>query len=129
MKVVRNPVKYAHSRVSAVTMAYVSEKLWLNTDEAASRLGITTRTLYRFMDQGDIASYRMGRVFRLRADDVESFITECRVSPGSLSHLYPTPKGAEEHGELGADSSLAANASTVDLRDNAAAVNGASDAG
>lgn len=64
---------------------------WLNTEEAAKRLGITTRTLYRFMDQGRLPSYRFGRVFRLKMADIEAFIEDCRVQPGTLSHLYPEP--------------------------------------
>lgn len=68
---------------------------WLNTEEAAKRLGITTRTLYRFMDQGRLPSYRFGRVFRLKVADVEKFIEDCRVQPGTLSHLYPEPNPAD----------------------------------
>lgn len=74
--------------------ATVSETEWLNTDEAARRLGITTRTLYRFMDKGRLPSYRFGRVFRLKVSDIEAFIDSCRVEPGSLSHLYPEPAGS-----------------------------------
>jgi len=69
----------------------VNEIEWLNTEEAAKRLGITTRTLYRFMDQGRLPSYRFGRVFRLKMSDIEEFIEDCRVEPGTLSHLYPEP--------------------------------------
>jgi excisionase family DNA binding protein len=73
----------------------VNEIEWLNTEEAAKRLGITTRTLYRFMDQGRLPSYRFGRVFRLKMTDIEIFIEDCRVKPGTLSHLYPEPNPAE----------------------------------
>ncbi|MCB1027560.1 MAG: helix-turn-helix domain-containing protein, partial [Microthrixaceae bacterium] len=31
---------------------------WLNTDQAAKRLGITARTLYRFIDEGQVPAYR-----------------------------------------------------------------------
>ena len=62
---------------------------WLSTQEAARRLGITTRTLYRFVDQGDLAAYRMGRVIRVKASDVDTFIESSRIEPGSLEHLYP----------------------------------------
>ncbi len=68
---------------------------WVNTEEAANRLGITTRTLYRFMDQGRLPSYRFGRVFRLKMSDIEVFIEACRVEPGTLSHLYPEPNPAD----------------------------------
>jgi excisionase family DNA binding protein len=62
---------------------------WLSTQEASRRLGITTRTLYRFVDQGDLAAYRMGRVIRLKASDVDAFIESSRIEPGTLEHLYP----------------------------------------
>lgn len=69
---------------------------WLNTDDAAHRLGITTRTLYRFIDQGKLPAYRFGRVFRLKLIDVDEFIESCRVEPGTLRHLYPDSGGGED---------------------------------
>jgi excisionase family DNA binding protein len=62
---------------------------WLSTQEAARRLGITTRTLYRFVDQGELPAYRMGRVIRLQSVDIDEFITKSRIEPGTLEHLYP----------------------------------------
>ena len=62
---------------------------WLSTAEAAKFLGITPRTLYRFIDEGQIPGYRFGRVIRLKQDDVEAFIEASRIAPGTLEHLYP----------------------------------------
>ncbi len=62
---------------------------WLSTAEAASRLGITPRTLYRFIDEGQLPAYRFGRVIRLKASEVDEFIESCRIEPGTLEHLYP----------------------------------------
>jgi excisionase family DNA binding protein len=62
---------------------------WLSTADAASRLGITPRTLYRFIDEGQLPAYRFGRVIRLKADEVDTFIEACRIEPGTLEHLYP----------------------------------------
>ena len=70
-------------------MAPSADIEWLSTQEAARRLGITTRTLYRFVDQGDLPAYRMGRVIRLKATDIDSFIDGSRIEPGTLEHLYP----------------------------------------
>lgn len=70
---------------------------WVNTDEAARHLGITTRTLYRFIDKGELPAYRFGRVFRLKRNEVEAFIESCRVEPGTLSHLYPDTAPADDH--------------------------------
>jgi excisionase family DNA binding protein len=72
---------------------------WLGTKEAASRLGITLRSLYRFIDEGDLAAYKFGRVIRLKEEDVERFIEACRIQPGQLEHLYPPLKGSETDDE------------------------------
>ena len=71
------------------SQAAFQEITWLSTLKAADRMGITTRTLYRFIDRGDVPAYRFGRVIRLRLSDVDGFIEQCRVEPGSLEHLYP----------------------------------------
>jgi excisionase family DNA binding protein len=73
-----------------------SEITWLSTAAAAKRLGITSRTLYRFIDQGEIPAYRFGRVIRLKQDEVDAFIDRSRIEPGTLDHLYPEPVGRGE---------------------------------
>ncbi len=71
-------------------MSTVDDEIrWLSTGEAADRLGITPRTLYRFIDEGQVPAYRFGRVIRLKATDVDVFIEACRIAPGTLEHLYP----------------------------------------
>jgi excisionase family DNA binding protein len=62
---------------------------WLSTAEAARRLGITPRTLYRFIDEGQLPAYRFGRVIRLQEHEVDEFVESCRIEPGTLEHLYP----------------------------------------
>lgn len=66
--------------------------IWLSTQAAAKRLGVTPRTLYRFVDQGELPAYRMGRVIRLKVSDVDTYIESTRIKPGTLEHLYPDPK-------------------------------------
>lgn len=63
---------------------------WLSTADAADRLGINTRTLYRLIDAGEIPAYKFGRVIRVQGKDVEAFVESARVQPGSLEHLYTT---------------------------------------
>lgn len=65
------------------------EMNWLSTAAAARRLGITPRTLYRFIDEGDVQAYRFGRVIRLKQEDVDAYIERCKIEPGTLEHLYP----------------------------------------
>jgi excisionase family DNA binding protein len=65
---------------------------WLGTKEASARLGITLRSLYRFIDEGDLAAYKFGRVIRIKTADVDRFIEAYRIQPGQLEHLYPPLK-------------------------------------
>ncbi len=66
---------------------------WLSTKQAAECLGITLRSLYRFIDEGDLVAYKFGRVIRIQQSDVDRFIEASRIAPGSLEHLYPEAKG------------------------------------
>lgn len=78
--------------------------VWLNTETAAKRLGITTRTLYRFINEGGLPAYRMGRVIRVKQADVDAFIERSRIEPGTLGHLYPDPVPLGDAGSGGDDS-------------------------
>jgi excisionase family DNA binding protein len=66
---------------------------------------VTLRTLYRFIDEGQLPAYKMGRVIRLQAQEVDAFIERARIVPGTLEHLYPDPRGGQpgraQHGEEG----------------------------
>ncbi len=66
---------------------------WLSTPAAAERIGVTPRTLYRFIDEGQLPAFKFGRVIRLKKADVDTYIESCRVEPGSMSHLYPETLG------------------------------------
>ncbi|MDP8970222.1 MAG: helix-turn-helix domain-containing protein [Actinomycetota bacterium] len=61
----------------------------MGTAEAARHLGLTTRTLYRLIDEGQLPAYKFGRVIRLKQSDVEAFVEQSRIEPGTLEHLYP----------------------------------------
>lgn len=74
-------------------MQMVDSIRWLSTKEASERLGITLRSLYRFIDEGGLVAYKFGRVIRIQESDVERFIEASRIPPGSLEHLYPELKG------------------------------------
>lgn len=70
-------------------MTGLTEIAWISTQMAAKYLGVTARTLYRFIDGGQIPAYRFGRVIRLKMSDLDVFIESCRIEPGTLEHLYP----------------------------------------
>lgn len=61
------------------------DAVWISTAEAARRLGVTPRTVYTFIDKGELTAFRMGRVIRVRERDLEAFIEARRIEPGTLS--------------------------------------------
>jgi len=91
--------------------------VWMNTKEAAGRLGVTTRTLYRFIDDGRLPAYRFGRVIRLKEHEVDVFIESCRIAPGTLGELDGVPVESpadEETIQLG-DTGVSNHTSVTDL--------------
>jgi excisionase family DNA binding protein len=72
----------------------------MGTPEACARLGVTLRTLYRFIDEGQLPAYKMGRVIRLQAQEVDAFIERARIAPGTLEHLYPDPRASQPGRDL-----------------------------
>jgi excisionase family DNA binding protein len=65
---------------------------WMGTKDAAAYLGLTTRTLYRIIDEGSIPGYKFGRVIRVKRGDLDAYIENSRIAPGSLKNLYPPRK-------------------------------------
>ncbi|MDQ6840321.1 MAG: excisionase family DNA-binding protein [Actinomycetota bacterium] len=45
----------------------------INTREAAARLAVPARELYRLIDVGVLRAYNAGRDLHLRADEVDAF--------------------------------------------------------
>jgi excisionase family DNA binding protein len=68
---------------------------WLSSKQASQRLGVTLRTLYRLIDEGQLPAYKIGRVIRLQAHEVDGFIQGARIEPGSLEHLYPAESNSD----------------------------------
>jgi excisionase family DNA binding protein len=68
-----------------------AEIVWLSTREAADRLGLATRTLYRLIDAGELPAYRFGRVIRLQQAEVDAFIERSRIQPGTLEQVDEGP--------------------------------------
>ena len=55
----------------------------LTASEAAKLLMITPRTVYRMMENGEIATVRFGGSVRIRKQDLEDFITAHLEGKGS----------------------------------------------
>lgn len=60
---------------------------WMSSKEVAAYLGVSLQTLYKFIDDGSLAAYHMGRVIRLRYEDVLEFLKGQRIAKGELNQL------------------------------------------
>jgi len=64
---------------------------WLSIRQTATRLGVATRTVYGLINTGRLPGYRIGRVIRVRQDDLDAYLESVRIRPGSLDHLCNPP--------------------------------------
>ena len=58
-----------------------SQEQWINTEEAAQFLGVTTRTIANYRERGMIPFAQVGRVIRYRREDLNRFLMEHYVKP------------------------------------------------
>lgn len=72
--------------------------LWLSVQTAASELEVTTRTIYRFINDGKLAAYRIGRVYRIRRADLQHFLDDAALQPGDLDHLVDDGRDHDSEG-------------------------------
>ena len=73
--------------MSHVEQAAGGRPRWLSVQGAARELEVTTRTIYRFINDGKLAAYRIGRVYRIRRTDFDEFLDRAALQPGDLDHL------------------------------------------
>lgn len=98
----------------AVASANMEGPRWLGTVAASSYLGVTPRTLYRLIDQDRIPAYQMGRVIRLKGEDLEAYLLQVRIKPGALRHLHPEISRGDDQKEPEDDPALDALADAED---------------
>lgn len=68
---------------------------WIGVPALAKELGVTIRTLYRMLNSGELPSYKIGRVIRIKRADVNAFREQSRVMPADLA---PSSAPAEHGG-------------------------------
>ena len=70
----------------------MSEKL-LTPTQVAERLQITERTVYEWIRGGKLTALKLGRLWRIRPQDLETFLESARARAQQHSpseHLLPT---------------------------------------
>jgi len=51
---------------------------WMGTTEAARYLGVTHRTLHRLIEDGELRTHKLGRITRLRGEDLDAYLAPIR---------------------------------------------------
>ena len=74
---------------------------WINSEEAAARLGVTRVTISRLVRQRELPALRVGRVYRFDPQAVEAYIEENTTAPEPTTAVprppqFIMPKGPEE---------------------------------
>ena len=54
----------------------------LTPDEVGARLKITTQTVKDWLREGKIKGFKMGRLWRIKEEDLEAFIAETQAQQG-----------------------------------------------
>jgi excisionase family DNA binding protein len=62
--------------------AGVESKEWFTTDELVRWLGLGRTKTYEMLRSGEIPSYKIGRVRRIRRQDVKVWLEKNRFRPG-----------------------------------------------
>lgn len=59
----------------------------LTAAEVAERLRVSTMTIYRLIRSGELPAVRVGRNYRVRAGDLDTYLEEQVVDPAALSEV------------------------------------------
>jgi excisionase family DNA binding protein len=59
-----------------------TEARLLTVNEVADLLRVSRMTVYRLIHEGDMAALRVGRSYRLREDDVNSYLSQRYTDAG-----------------------------------------------
>lgn len=73
---------------------------WLNLRGVAHELGVGVPMVYRAINSGALVAYRLGRVYRVKREDLNAYLDAVRVKPGDLEHLMPAPYNGPRHIDL-----------------------------
>lgn len=54
-------------------MVYIEDR-WLSVDEIANYLGVSSDTVYRWIDKYSMPAHRMGRLWKFKKDQVDAWV-------------------------------------------------------
>jgi len=49
---------------------------WLSVDEIGKYVGVSSDTVYRWIEKHDMPAYRMGRLWKFKRDEVDEWVKD-----------------------------------------------------
>lgn len=66
------------------------EDRWLSVDEISKHLGVSSDTVYRWIEKHSMPAHRLGRLWKFKKDEIDSWVK----AGGASKHGKAKPKGA-----------------------------------
>ncbi|MDD4431377.1 MAG: helix-turn-helix domain-containing protein [Bacteroidales bacterium] len=62
------------------------EKKWLSVDETSEYLGVKRDTIYRWIEKRGLPAYRIGRLWKFSAEDLDAWVKSGKAEDKSQSN-------------------------------------------
>jgi excisionase family DNA binding protein len=86
------------SKGNLFSMPTNPEKEFLSTSDVAEWLDVSTATIYKFVEKGDLPVYRLGRINKFRRCDIEEFIQKNKLVGATAIHALKEDNSEEVKG-------------------------------
>lgn len=64
----------------------MSTERWLSADEILAHLGVTTETLYRWIEERGFPGHRVGRLWKFKRSQVDAWVESGQADPRTEQH-------------------------------------------
>jgi excisionase family DNA binding protein len=61
----------------------MTQERWLSVDEIATHLGVNPDTVYKWIEKKQMPAHRVGRLWKFKASEVDTWIREGRAAPSA----------------------------------------------
>lgn len=66
---------------------------WLSVEEIAEHLGISKETVYRWLEKGSIPAHRIGKLWKFKPSEVDSWVLSGQAGESSSDKKESTTHG------------------------------------